>query len=391
MGTDVKVIANYLPQFHEIPENNRWWGEGFTDWVAVKKAQPIYPGQVQPRVPLHQHYYDLSEEREIRWQVSLAQKYGVYGFGIYHYWFSSEQMLLQKPAEIIRDHEDIGIHYCFIWDNTSWARTWSHANFMNDWAPSFDKGQSKAEDNGMLAELRYGDEKDWKKHFDYLLPFFQDRRYIRVDGKPAFCIFKPHNDFPTLKKMMKCWDAWAKGAGLGGVTAIMLYDRHGDYLKYRMRYSPFQPNHFFEAAWNRFANAWYAKRQAPRFGDYDRQWRMLLLDAKFADPHTFLSGFVSFDDTPRRGARARIVRGATPEKFGRYFRKLLEISKRQGKEYTFVTAWNEWGEGAYLEPDEENGYAYLEALRDAVASTRGGTDVLLIFVALPPEEQAVAA
>ena len=114
-----KIIALYLPQFHQIPENDKFWGEGFTDWVTVKNAKPLFPGHNQPRKPLHDNYYDLSKKESIKWQADLANEYGIYGFGIYHYWFNNEQNLLSKPSEIIRDNDDININYCFVWDNTT--------------------------------------------------------------------------------------------------------------------------------------------------------------------------------------------------------------------------------------------------------------------------------
>lgn len=196
---DVKVIAAYLPQYHEIPENSKWWGEGYTDWVAVKKSKPLYEGHNQPRVPYEQNYYDLSNPEAIRWQARLARKYGVFGFGIYHYWFSDEQQLLTKPAEIILENKDIDIGYCFIWDNNSWVnKTWKNVKFTNQWAPQFEGNEYSS---GVLAELKYGDEKSWKKHYDYLKGFFADSRYIKDNGKPIFGIFQPTNNRDVLLKM----------------------------------------------------------------------------------------------------------------------------------------------------------------------------------------------
>lgn len=169
---DVKVIANYLPQFHVIPQNSQWWGEGYTDWVAVKQAKPQFKGHHQPRVPLGGVYYSLDDPKVLQQQADLAKKYNVYGFGMYHYWFSSDLQLLQKPAELLLAHPEIDIHFMFIWDNASWTRTWTRKGAANDWAPKFDRTSKGKEDTGILAELHYGTEKDWKKHFDYLLPFF---------------------------------------------------------------------------------------------------------------------------------------------------------------------------------------------------------------------------
>lgn len=370
MGT--KIIANYLPQFHEIPENSKWWGEGFTDWLAVKKSTPLYDGHNQPRIPLDGHYYSLDDVNEIKKQAKLAGEYGVYGFGIYHYWFSSELKLLEKPAELIRDNPDVDINYLFLWDNTSWTRTWSKERLMNDWAPGYDGVVSDEElqKGGVLAKLVYGTEDDWKKHFDYLLTFFRDKRYIKIDNKPLFGIFQPHNQFDVIKKMVKFWDGLAKENGYEGIVCMTKDNWRDEGLEYRIRYSPFSPNYFMDAMNNKINNVISKKMKRARFANYDRHWRKILKDAQRADDKTFLSGFVDFDDTPRRGNLARIMKGASPGKFGRYLKELIQISQKQNKEYVFVTAWNEWGEGAYLEPDETNGYAYLEALKAAIDECR---------------------
>ena len=219
----------------------------------------------------------------------------------------------------------------------------------------------------MLAELRYGTEVDWKKHFDYLLPFFRDDRYIKLDGKPMFAFFQPNNDFPLQQRMVAYWEQLAIEAGLPGLICLSKDNAHNKRFTYQMRYSPFSPNNFWGGVKNKLSHLWTKHRQKIRFSDYDAQWGSLLADARKADARTFLSGFVSFDDTPRRGGRARIVRNDSPEKFEHYLQELLTISREQGKEYAFVTAWNEWGEGAYLEPDEWHGYAWLEAVQQAVS------------------------
>lgn len=366
MIKEVKLIANYLPQFHVIPENSRWWGEGYTDWVGVRQAKPQYKGHHQPRIPLNKNYYSLDNPETLQWQANLASKYGVYGFGIYHYWFSSEMQLLEKPAEILLAHPEIDIHFMFIWDNSSWSRTWSRKGNVNDWAPKFDKPSKTIKESGVLAELRYGTEADWKKHFDYLLPFFRDERYIKLDGKPMFAFFQPKNDFELQKRMVDYWEQLALEAGLPGLICLSKDNAHGLRFDYQMRYSPFSPNTFWEGVKNKLDYLWTKHRQKIRFADYDAQWHSILSDARHADARTFLSGFVSFDDTPRRERKARIVRGSSPEKFESYLTELLKISREQGKEYIFVTAWNEWGEGAYLEPDEWHGYAWLEAVKHAL-------------------------
>ena len=364
--SNIKIIANYLPQFHVIPENNEWWEEGFTDWEASKRSEPLYTKHKQPRIPLNRHYYDLSNVNEIRWQAELASKYNIYGFGIYHYWFSPRQNLLHKPAELIRDNLDVNIHYMFIWDNASWARTWSDSRFNNDWAPKYDGGVEKKENNSVLAELIYGEKKDWGKHFEYLLPFFLDERYIKIDNKPIFGFFQPNNEFDIIKDMSTYWNELAIKAGFDGIICMTRDNWQGDKLKYSFKYAPALYGDKWQSAKIKIRKMINKKIGRPYIYDYDQRWKRILEDAEKSHRHTFLSGFVDFDDTPRRAIDATIAEGGTPFKFYKYMKKLMEISLEQEKEYVFVTAWNEWGESAYLEPDMINGYGYLEFLKKAV-------------------------
>ena len=196
-GYILKIIAFYLPQFHCIPENDQWWGKDFTEWSNLKTSKPTFKGQYMPRVPLNNYYYDLTDPNTLLWQSRLAKKYGIYGFAYYHYW-SDGHMLLQKPAEIMLKRKEIDIPFCFSWSNHTWSRVWA------------DKS------NEVLWPQKYGDEKDWKKHFDYLLPFFKDSRYIRIDNRPVMILYNPLGikEFP---EMMELWQRLAKENGLFGI------------------------------------------------------------------------------------------------------------------------------------------------------------------------------
>lgn len=372
----VRVIANYLPQFHETPQNNKWWGQGYTDWVAVKKSKPLFDGHRQPRVP-ENGYYSLDQKEVIAWQAEIARENGVDAFGIYHYWFSSDLRLLEKPAEILRDSPDINIGYLFIWDNSNWRRTWSNVRFGNDWAPKFEgNGENSDEDRGILAELKYGSEKEWREHFEYLLRFFTDKRYVKVDNRPVFCFFNPDNDSETLKRMCEYWDQLAREHGFSGVHIIEQRKHMGGSIsKYGFTYEP--PYHgwysrtFAERVAKRILKELRAKINKPLICDYDKIWKRIIGFAdKCKDENLYYGAFVGYDDSPRRGGKGTIVKGESPEKFERYMKKLLDISSGQRKEFVFITAWNEWGEGAYLEPDTVNGMAYLDALRRSVCEKR---------------------
>jgi len=366
----VKVIANYLPQYHRIPENDKWWGTGYTDWVATKNAKPLFEGHRQPRVPLNENYYNLSDVNAIRWQAELAKKYGVYGFGIYHYWFSSKLQLLQKPAELLLANKDIDIHFMFIWDNGSWKRTWSNVK-GNDWVLN---DESKDKDdfrkgNGILAELKYGDEVEWKKHFEYLLPFFKDERYVKIEGRPMLGFWNVGQETEIIRKIVAYWDILAQKNGLPGILCMSKYDWKMLGLRNMFNYLFFEHFDFIQAVIEKVHRIFL--RHNPLVYSYDYCWNKVLSNSKKVDGNTLLSGFVGYDDTPRRGLKGTVVEGSTPAKFRKYFTELLKISRAQGKEYVFCPAWNEWGEGMYLEPDTLNGYGYLEALKAAVDEVNG--------------------
>lgn len=363
-----KVIAMYLPQFHEIPENSEFWGKGFTDWIGVKNAKPIIEGQIQPTVPLNNNYYDLSSTDVLRWQANLAKKYGVYGFGFYHYWFSSDKNLLQTPSENYLKNKDINLNFCFAWDNSSWVRTWSGIR-GNDWAPTQDIAEKneKTEKQQVLVEYKIGDIKDWRKHFDYLLPFFRDERYIKINNKPVFIIFNYDQD---IDKMCENWNNWAREYGFSGIEFIF---RLNLVHKVNTKYPVFnyEPSSAFDINLIHYGYLKIKKDlglyKTPAIYDYEVIWKRIIKKAKRNKSNRIYHGaLVKFDDTPRRGNKARIIRGASPDKFKYYMTKLLRISSSQNKRFVFLTAWNEWGEGAYLEPDTNDGYTYLEALKEAV-------------------------
>ena len=192
----MKIIAFYLPQFHNIPENDEWWGDGFTEWVNVKKAKPIFDGHNQPRVPLNHNYYNLLDDDVKIWQADLAKKYGVYGFCYYHYWFDGK-LLLEKPMEQMLENKKVDIPFCICWANEPWTRAWV--------------GETKT-----LIPQKYGSKKEWKEHFDYLLPFFKDPRYILDEGKPLVVIYRPEI-IDVLNDMLDYWNELAKNAGFEGL------------------------------------------------------------------------------------------------------------------------------------------------------------------------------
>lgn len=360
-----KIIAMYLPQYHRIPENDEFWGKGFTDWVTVKKAKPLFQGHKQPRIPLDENYYDLSQKDSVVWQCQLARKYGIYGFGIYHYWFNNEKNLLTKPAEIIRDNKDIDINYFFTWDNCNWKRSWSNVH-GNDWSPVQDKMQDK-KGPAILIPYILGKEPDWTNHYNALRSYFSDSRYIKIHNKPVFSIINYNEE---IARMCSYWDDLAKEDGFDGVFFIF---KNGPRVpKHLYRYS-YEPHHIAWGSFNLLPRAkGFIKRRLHikdklKIFDSNKIWIKLLKYAeKCREENLFYGAFIGYDDTPRRGKRGKIVNGSTPQGIEGYLRRLLKISTEQNKEFVFFTAWNEWGEGAYLEPDNKSGFSYLEAIKKAL-------------------------
>lgn len=366
-----KVIAFYLPQFHKVAENEEWWGEGFTDWVSAKNAKPLYPGHYQPRIPAHDNYYDLLDKSAMEWQAKLAKKAGVYGFCMYHYWFGNGKQILEKPAENLLKWKDIDINYCFSWANESWIASWSKFT-GNAWTNDM-KLDKKKNKNGMLLEQTYGNEEEWKAHFMYLLPFFRDERYIKKDGKPVFVIYKPDN-ITKLKKMTACWNEWAIENGFRGIYVIGTNCKYEKYngldamLMYEPNYTQYmdlESESWAEKLWQRIQRECLKRNiKIMLLLNYARIWQRIV--NRKSQKNIYPGGYVDFDTSPRKGKMGRITYNASPRKFYRYFTKLYRKTKEEKKEFLFLTAWNEWGEGAYLEPDKKYGVAYLNIIRRVI-------------------------
>ena len=376
----MKLIALYLPQFHTIPENDLWWGKGFTEWVNIKKATSLFDGHYQPRVPLNNNYYDLSAVDVMRWQTELAKKYGIYGFCFYHYWFNGK-LLLERPVENFLKTMDINFHYCISWANEHWTNQW----VSDKW--------------DVLIEQTYGGREEWKKHFMYLLPFFRDTRYIRYKDKPVFLIYKPEL-IEKRREMLEYWNDLAKSEGFTGLcfvfqrAEILLNNSKTDLSMFDFcaQYQPGFAVAKYQKERQKFQNLRKLKRnillylskhfrfdsrsivltpqgKGPRKDDYDFFWERLLNDDD-AFPRTIPTAFVDWDNTPRRHERGSVMIGASPEKYKKHLKKLIEKSKKVYEtDMIFIFAWNEWAEGGYLEPDEFNRYKYLEATREALVET----------------------
>jgi len=371
----MKVIAFYLPQFHEIPENNEWWGKGFTEWVNVKKAAPLFDGHIQPRIPLDENYYNLLDSDVQIWQANLAKEYGVYGFAYYHYWFNGK-LLLEKPAENMLKDVRIDIPFCFSWANEPWTNVW------------VDPNNSK-----ILLQQTYGGEKEWEEHFSYLLPFFKDERYIKEDGKPLFIIYRA-DIIPNISLMMDYFDKRAKEEGFPGISFAYqhLYnakekmedDSRFDYnIHFEPIYAEFEltkDQYRFLKAIKRIISDFFERytkinfrsltpKKQLRVFDYDKVWQNIIDRAPFNEK-CVPGAYVDWDNTPRKGEKGKLHKGASPEKFKHYFK--IQVQRTRDiyqKDMIFMYAWNEWAEGGYLEPDQRYGHGYLKAIKEVLEET----------------------
>lgn len=378
-NNDVKVIPFYLPQFHTIPENDKAWGKGFTEWTQVKKAVPLFEGHYQPKVPLNKNYFCILDEGVMESQAELAKKYGIYGFCYYHYWFKGGHKTLERPVEKMLHNPNVDIPFCLCCANHDWTKlTW-------------DEGGKE-----IIAEVDYSDPEELKQHVDYLCEFFADPRYIKEDGKPFFIIFLP-DAIPNPQEVIQCIRERVKENGFPGIVISAQYPSYFNfetrtckdlpvdaYIQSQPQFGIFKYLHMHTPVKNKIKSVLHAagllntvfkiKRTfskiagtGPAFYDYDELWQDYL-DDTLTDEKFIAGAFKDYDDTPRR-RNGLCFKGATPEKFREYMTRLVKkVREEYTRPYIFLNAWNEWAEGSFIEPDERYGYAWLEAIRDALNS-----------------------
>ena len=348
-----RVISFYLPQFHPTVENNHWWGEGFTEWTNVKKSRPLFKGHMQPRTPLDIGFYDLRDPETRAAQAQLASASGIEGFCYWHYWFAGRRLLNQPFDEVLSSGEP-NFPFCLGWANETWSGVWS------------------GETNRILIEQTYPGEEDHKAHFKYLLTAFRDHRYITVEGKPLIIIYKPLK-LPNAKKWLDFWRESALKAGLKGLyilgTNMVDFDNaeklglDGAMISTLGVVSSKNP---LENEIKRLA--WSVKRRlslgGPRVIQYSEAVKHLVMDLSRFSFDAYPTVFPNWDNTPRMGRRGLVLENSTPRLFEAHIRSAIEALSNRDAEHriVFLKSWNEWGEGNYMEPDTDWGYAYLDAL-----------------------------
>ena len=356
-----RVIAFYLPQYHPIPENDYYWGKGFTEWTNVASAQPLYKGHYQPRIPADLGFYDLRLQQVQEQQAEMAREAGVEGFMYWHYWFGNGKMLLEKPLENVVASGKPDFPFCYGWANHNWATT--------TWL----KGKASA-DKTLIAECKYLGEEDNKKHFEYCLSAFKDHRYIKVDGKLLFFIYAPL-DFVGLKDFMNLWNRLAKENGLEGFYFVGDCRHKGETADRILSLGlDAVCNNVRIYAEEKASGSKLWQRVKSRLG-FKHGWLLDKYDYKKVMENFFFKDNYreecipvvtpGYDRTARAGRRAKIYSNPSPETFQWHLHETLKYVKQKSEEHRiiFLDSWNEWGEGNYVEPDTKFGHAYLDSIK----------------------------
>lgn len=363
-----RVITFYLPQFHSIPENDEVWGKGFTEWDNVRAAKPFFKEHNQPRIPMNNDYYNLLNEDVILKQTKIAKENNIFGFCIYHYWFSGKK-ILNKPVELMRDSEKINFPYCICWANENWTDAWVST------------GKPKT-----FLEQKYGDKAEWIEHFNYLATFFKDKNYIVENNKPLLVIYRPEK-IEELDAMLDLWDKMAQDLGFDGLEyAYQQIDfekanRNDEKFKYSIEYQPkyalddlnsAQESNTRSVLKNTLGKLGLLNlvrhlkpESGPRVLDYSTVANAIV-ERKPKSEKSVAGMFVGYDDTPRKGKRGMIIQ-SSPEEFRKYLGlQLKNINDNYSNDLMFMFAWNEWAEGGYLEPDTKYQNEYLKIIKDEI-------------------------
>lgn len=373
-----RVIAYYLPQFHPIKENDEFWGKGFTEWTNVAKAKPLFKGHYQPQVPADLGFYDLRLPEVREAQATMAKECGVEGFMYWNYWFGRGKKVLEMPIEEIMRTGKPNFPFCIGWANHDWSnKTWKTI------------GNFKMEKTFLTQE--YLGKKDYTDYFNYCLPMFKDKRYITVDDKPLFYIFAP-DAIPDIEDFIKLWNKLAIKNGLKGIHFVARVDAIGkthvvndkSYLNdHKQRYDNYIKKGFdavcsegcrrAEILSSGFSKKYFRTiLKKMRLSSMNSHDYMKIINNYYTDSdsldYVYPQIIPRMDRTPRQGKNAIIYKDNSPEKF----RKCIQLAfeKVQDKNYEhrilFLSSWNEWGEGSYMEPDIIFGHEYLDVLKDEI-------------------------
>lgn len=361
-----QILAFYLPQFYPTPENNEWYGEGFTEWTNVAKSKPCFKGHIQPKIPTNLGFYDLRVPQVRKRQAELAKEAGVTAFCYYDYWFGDGTVALDLPLKEVVRLKEPDFPFCLCWANHSW--------FKKSWNPD-----AKKLDQKILRKQQYLGENDYKSHFMSLLPAFRDDRYYKIEGKLVYVILAIH-ELPDYSLFKKVWNELAKENGLPefyflSYTPKIELIETPPYRETEGTILSLLTNIQFKQNYSRFSI--YKDLLIRKIGEWTHKPLMLytykeackyLLDPILLNDRVIPVIFPNWDYTPRRGASDLIFHNSTPELFKQHVKEAFNYIKDKpiNKQIVFLKSWNEWGEGNYMEPDMEFGKGRIIALREAI-------------------------
>jgi lipopolysaccharide biosynthesis protein len=338
----VKLIAFYLTQYHPIPENDLWWGRGFTEWTNVTKAQPMFRGHYQPHLPTELGFYDLRVDETRRDQIAMAKEYGIDGFCYYYYWFSGKR-LLERPLDAMMADSKSDMPFCLCWANENWSRRWD-----------------AAEDEVLIAQKYLPD--DDLNFIKSLIPYFNDPRYIRHEGAPLLIVYRPQH-LPNARQTARIWREYCASVGIPRIHLCCAFSHQNwDYKQFDFDGGVEFPPHNM--------NQQNLRDQLDCVEGYDgyifdcAEVAEMYLARDYSDYDAFRAVFPSWDNTARRAKIGAVGLNGTPENYEYWLFKAIERTKREypGRErFVFINAWNEWAEGCHLEPDRRYGRKFLEA------------------------------
>ncbi|UWZ78167.1 glycoside hydrolase family 99-like domain-containing protein [Geoalkalibacter halelectricus] len=345
----VRLISFYLPQFHPIPENDQWWGKGFTEWTNVSKAVPQFLGHYQPRLPGEFGFYDLRIPEILPRQAALAKSYGLSGFCFYFYWFGGKT-LLEHPIELFLENKDIDFEFCLCWANENWTKTWD--GLERDILIA--QNHSPEDDIDFIAHIK---------------KYLSDPRYVRIEGKPVLLVYRPKL-LPDAAQTANRWRDWCRKNGVGEIYLVSVQSFEKD----NPLFLGFDAATEFPPGQARISNIVRSVDVLnPKFSGKVFDYRDLARRFKNrteSDYPLFKAVCPGWDNEARRPGRGRVFHFSSPEIYAEWLEDSCKLTMKKDSEerMLFVNAWNEWAEGAYLEPDRKFGYAYLQATLDVVNS-----------------------
>jgi lipopolysaccharide biosynthesis protein len=359
---DTRAIAFYLPQYHPVPENDEWWGKGFTEWRNVTRALPQFPGHYQPHLPADLGFYDLRLPEARQAQADLARSYGIHGFCYYHYWFNGRR-ILERPFNEVLNSGNPDFPFCLCWANENWTKRWDGL------------------DQEILLEQVYSEDDD-RLHMQWLAQAFQDPRYIRVDGKPLFLVYRAAKMSNPLNTA-KTWREEAKKLGIGDIFLCRVEsfpDEHDDPSLIGFDACvEFQPDWTQLGAKLQSSKPWRLARKLhlaeSAYATHNIYDYAEMVEQMLAKPKPTYKRFPcvtpSWDNTARRKSGATILRDATPEVYEYWLSQVVQdiCAHPSNDKLLFINAWNEWAEGNHLEPCQKWGHAYLEATQRVLSQS----------------------